>query len=32
MCNATIIVLESMVQEKSSNSICGEASGCLIVM
>ena len=29
---ATIIVLESMVQEGSSNSIYGEASGCLIVM
>jgi hypothetical protein len=29
---ATIIVLESMVQEGSSNSIHGEASGCLIVM
>jgi hypothetical protein len=32
MYNATIIVLESMFQEKSSNSIRGEASGCLIVM
>jgi hypothetical protein len=32
MYGATIIVLESMVQEGSSNSIHGEASGCLIVM
>jgi len=29
---ATIIVLESMVKKGSSNSICGEAGGCLIVM
>jgi hypothetical protein len=29
---ATIIVLESMVKEGSSNSIRGEAGGCLIVM
>jgi hypothetical protein len=32
MYGATITVLESMVQEGSSNSICGEAGGCLIVM
>jgi len=32
MYGATIIVLESMVQEESSNSIRGEAGGCLIVM
>jgi hypothetical protein len=32
MFGATIIVLESMVQEGSSNSIRGEAGGCLIVM
>ena len=32
MYGATIIVLESMVQEGSSNSICREANGCLIVM
>jgi len=32
MYGATIIVLESMVQEGSSNSIRGEAGGCLIVM
>jgi len=32
MYGATITVLESMVQERSSNSIRGEAGGCLIVM
>ena len=32
MYGATIIVLESMVQEGSSNSIHGETGGCLIVM
>jgi hypothetical protein len=32
MYGATITVLESMVQEGSSNSIRGEAGGCLIVM
>jgi len=32
MYGATIIVLESMVQERSSNSIRGETGGCLIVM
>ena len=32
MNGATIIVLKSMVQERSSNSICGETCGCLIVM
>ena len=32
MYSATIIVLESMVQERSSNSIRGEASDGLIVM
>jgi hypothetical protein len=32
MYGATILVLESMVQEGSSNSICGEVSGYLIVM
>jgi len=32
MYGATITVLESMVQEGSSNSIHGEAGGCLIVM
>jgi hypothetical protein len=32
MYDATITVLESMVQEGSSNSIHGEAGGCLIVM
>jgi hypothetical protein len=32
MYDATIIVLESIVQEGSSNSIHGEAGGCLIVM
>jgi len=32
MYDATITVLESMVQERFSNSIRGEAGGCLIVM
>jgi hypothetical protein len=32
MYDATITVLESMVQEGSSNSIRGETGGCLIVM
>jgi len=32
MYDATITVLESIVQEGSSNSIHGEAGGCLIVM
>jgi len=32
MYGATITVLVSMVQERSSNSIYGEAGGCLIVM
>jgi hypothetical protein len=32
MYGATIIVLESMVQEGSSNSIRGETGGCLIMM
>jgi hypothetical protein len=32
MYGATITVLESMVQEGSSNSIHGEVGGCLIVM
>ena len=32
MYSATIIVLESIVQEKYSNSIHGEASGCLTLM
>jgi hypothetical protein len=32
MYGATITVVENMVQEGSSNSIRGEAGGCLIVM
>jgi hypothetical protein len=32
MYGATITVLESIVQEGSSNSLRGEAGGCLIVM
>jgi hypothetical protein len=32
MYGATIIMLESMVQERSSNSTRGEAGDCLIVM
>jgi len=32
MYGATILVLESIVQEESSNSICGEVGGYLIVM
>jgi hypothetical protein len=32
MYGTTITVFESMVQEESSNSIRGEANGCLIVM